>query len=265
MNVALLSSGAAFWVAWVAQAALVVVRLTPATLMLPYFGGRNLPNQARIPLLLALAVGTMPSLIAFAPVRPVTAFYVLAIAREIAIGTTFALVLAVPLFALEHGGHLLDAARGANVAEVIAPDSGARSSPLAELLRWTFAVVFLGAGGLRAIVRVFAVSLETWPPTLDPRSMPALGALTDAAARWTAVSLGASLVLVSAGLLALVAAEIALGIASRVSPPLAQSQLALPIRALAPLALLALTVGVWTGAARDLARLTIDAAQTLGQ
>src|SRR4029077_6843894 len=87
--------------------------------------------------------------------------------------------------------------------------------------------------------------------------------LVDVAARWTAESLAAGLTLVSAGLLALVPLEIVLAFAPRLAPPLAQSQAALPARALAPLAALAITVAVWTGAAGDLARSAILAATAL--
>lgn len=243
--------------------ALVVLRLTPLTLALPFLGGRALPFSSRVPVLVALAVGAMPSLLDVPRPATLGPTILLAVIREISIGMVLALIVAAPLFALEQGGRLLDAVRGANVAEVIAPDTGARSSPLSELLRWTFAVVFLTAGGFRGIVRVVASSLAVVPPDPDARSLLDTAHFVDVAARWTADALGASLTLVGSGLLALVAAEVAFGLVSRWSPPIAQSNLVLPVRVLLPLAGLALTVGVWTGAAQNFASHALDAAGAL--
>jgi type III secretory pathway component EscT len=247
----------------VVRLVLVSLRIVPLTLTLPFLGGQALPAQARLPVLLALAVGAAPAVLDAAPVTLDLATLLLAVAREVTVGVVLALVVGTPFFALEHGGRLLDAARGANVAEVIAPETGARTSPLAELMRWTFAVVFLAAGGLRAVVRVVASSFAAVPPDPAARLPLATAQLVDVAARWTADALAAGLTLVGAGLLALVAAEAALGMALRLSPPLAQSNIALPVRALAPLAALAVTVVVWTGAARDLARDALGAASAL--
>lgn len=245
------------------HAVLVALRLFPATLALPFFGGRSLPAQSRVPVLLVLALGVMPSLFNVPANVSLTPWIAVAAARELAVGTALALVLGAPFFALEQGGRVLDAARGANAAEVIAPDSGVRSSPLSELARWTFGVIFLAAGGLRATLRVVAGSFELLP--LDPSGRASLDTarLLEGAARWSAVALSSSVTLLSSGLMALAAAETALGIAGRLSPPIAQSNAALPLRALLPLAALALTVGLWTGAAQELARSALSAAGAL--
>jgi type III secretory pathway component EscT len=251
--------------ALVVRLALVSLRLMPLTLTLPIFGGQTLPAQARVPVLFALAVGAMPSLLEGAEPTPLTVAILFAVLRELALGLSIALVIGVPFFALEQGGRLLDAARGANVAEVISPETGARTSPLSELMRWTFGVVFLASGGLRAIVRVVAGSLAAVPPDPSPRAPLDTRALLEAVARWSAEALAASVTLVGAGLLALVAAEVVLGLAARLSPPLAQSNATLPVRALVPLGALAVSVGLWTEAARDLAHSALTAAAALAR
>ena len=247
-------------IAMLARIALAALRLTPLTLVLPFLGGRNLPTQARVPMLFVLAIGAMPALLSAPPAIALTPWILIAALREITLGITLALVLAAPFFALEQGGRMLDAVRGANVAEVIAPDTGARSSPLSELLRWSFGVVFLAAGGLRAILGVIAASFDALPPDASARGSFSTGRFVEIAARWTANALGASVTLVAAGLLALVAIEVVFAVAARMSPPLAQSNLALPVRVLVPLGALAVTVGLWTGAARDFAASAVRAA-----
>jgi type III secretory pathway component EscT len=250
-------------IAALARLALASLRLVPLTLALPFLGGRTLPTQSRVPVLVVLAIGTLPTVFSPAAPTPLDATVVLAAGREISLGIVLALVLGAPFFALEYGGRLLDTARGANAAEVIAPDSGARTSPLAELLRWSFGVVFLASGGFRAILRVVASSFAAFPPDAHVTGTIDTARFVERCARFSADALGAGLTLVSAGLFALLAVELVFAIAARSSPPVAQSQLALPVRALAPLAALAVTVSLFTGAAREFAANAIAAADAL--
>ena len=250
-------------IAIIARLGLASLRLVPLTLVLPFLGGRTLPTQSRVPVLVVLVIGTLPTV--FAPVAPapITLAILVAAAREVTIGIVLAMLLGAPFFALEQGGRLLDTARGANAAEVIAPDSGARTSPLSELLRWTFGVMFLASGGFRAVLRVVAHSFVTFPSDPAARAPFNSGLFVERCARWSADSLAAGLTLVSAGLFALLAVELVFAIAARTSPPIAQSQLALPVRALVPLAALTLTVSLWTGAAREFAANALSASAAL--
>jgi type III secretory pathway component EscT len=248
-------------VAFALRAGLVSARLVPLTLMLPFFGGRVLPAQARVPVLLALAIGAAPAVLWDSPVPTLGPWLAVGLVRELALGVLLALVLGAPLFALEQGGRLLDAARGANASEVIASEGGERTSPLSELLRWTFGVVFLAAGGLRAIVRVLASSYAALPPAASVRPSPLPTARwVELAARWSAEALAVGVTLVAPGLLALVAVELTLAVAARLSAPIAQSNAVMPLRALVPLAALALTTSVWTGAAQEFAERALAAA-----
>ncbi len=254
---------ASLLVAAIARLALASLRLFPLTLALPFLGGRALPAQSRVPVLVVLAVGALPTLVTPLAPAPLGLGLVLAAAREVTLGIALALILGAPFFALEHGGRLLDTARGANAAEVTAPDTGARTSPLAELLRWTFGLVFLAAGGFRAVVRVVAASFVAFPPDPTITASVDTARLVAVTARFTADALAAGVTLVAAGLFALFAVELVFAIAARASPPIAQAQLALPVRALVPLAALAATVSLWTGAAREFAGSALAAASSL--
>jgi type III secretory pathway component EscT len=238
--------------------ALAVLRLFPLALALPFLGGRWLPTWARIPVLLALAVGAWPALLQ-PPTEPVTVqlqFVLLAAVREISLGLALALIVAVPFFALEHAGRILDSLRGFQHTET-------EVSPLANLLRWTFGLTFLSAGGLRSIVRLIAGSYGAFPPSITSSSIPDLARLSDAAAHWTAISLSASVTLVSAAWIALLASEMVLALTVRMAPALSGASMALPFRVLVPLAVIALGVGVWTGASAELMRSALRAAAGL--
>jgi len=67
--------------------------------------------------------------------------------RECGVGLVMGFVAACMFRAVEAAGRLTDTLRGANLADVIAPGEGSRSSPLGELLLLLSVVVFLEAGG----------------------------------------------------------------------------------------------------------------------
>lgn len=71
----------------------------------------------------------------------------------------------------------------------------------------------------------------------------------------------AGLSLAGAGLLALFAAESSIAVASRVAPPVAQSNIAAPARALVVLFVVALTVHALSDAGLALARSALEAAR----
>ncbi|MBI5515694.1 MAG: flagellar biosynthetic protein FliR [Deltaproteobacteria bacterium] len=243
--------------------ALVALRLLPCTVLLPYLSARALPAGARTAVLLVLALGLGPAALPAVDVRSLDGWLFVAAFRELTLGVALALVLAVPWFALDGAGRLLDGLRGGASAELTGLDQ-TRTTPLTELLRGTGVVVFLAAGGLRGVLRVLGSSLTAIPPELSPTPSWRLPALLELTARWTARALGASLTVTAAAWLSLVAMELVLAVSARFSSPLGQANLALPARALLPLAALVLTVGLWTGATLDLARETLEAVRAFG-
>lgn len=250
-------------VALAAPLLLATLRLVPATMMLPLFGGRAMPTTAKTPVLVVLAVGAVPSLLAPRVGATLSIGLVLCALRELWLGLLLALVLSAPFFAIEHAGRILDQTRGASSSELSAPDSSARSTPLAELFRWTFGAAFVASGGLRAIVLAVAQSFARYPVETQATALPSLERSTLIATRWAADSLSYGLALAGSGLLALFAAEASIAVASRIAPPIAQSNLAAPARALVALLLVALTIRAVSDANLALARAAMDAARTL--
>ncbi|MBL8679240.1 MAG: flagellar biosynthetic protein FliR [Myxococcales bacterium] len=259
-----MNESAAFFAAIVAMlvpVALATVRLVPVTMMLPLFGGRALPTAARTPILAVLVVGASPSLLDLRAPAALGVGLVLAALRELFLGLLLAIVLSTPFFAAEHAGRILDQARGAGSSEVNTLDGSGRATPLSELFRWTFGAAFVAAGGLRAVVQALAASFARFPVDPSPSALPSMGAMLDRATRYSAEAIASGLTLASAGLLALVAAETAVAIASRVAAPWAQSNVAIPARALAVLVAIALALRTLAESGLALARRALEAAQ----
>src|SRR5262249_6339792 len=83
--------------------------------------------------------------------------------REALVGAVFAVAASLPLYALDWSGRLVDTWRGATMAEVLAPPTGERSSPLGTLQVMLGVAVFVTLGGHRTALIAFGDALRTVP------------------------------------------------------------------------------------------------------
>src|SRR5688500_13100937 len=105
---------------YLSVALLVAARIAPLTLIVPWIALPSSPFALRAVLLVALTFALAPIAGATALAPDGLAFAV-ALVREALIGAVFAVATAIPLFALDHAGRIIDAMRGASQAESISP------------------------------------------------------------------------------------------------------------------------------------------------
>lgn len=238
---------------------LVAARIGPVVVVTPFFSTRGGPATLRLALLLALTLVFAPIARAHAtlPTGP-AGLYAL---RELAIGTAWAIAVAVPFHAMDVAGRLADLARGASLAEVIAPTTGDRTSPLGDLLSLAAVAAFFALGGHRAAMLGLAASLEQAPIG----ALSADGRFGVEAARIVASSLTLGVALALPVLVTLVVVEIGLGLVARASPRVQVFFIGMPLRAGLGLAVLALVLGRAIRALPDTIRGAIaDAGALLG-
>lgn len=221
---------------------IATIRLVPLTLVVPLFGGRALPNNARMPLLVVLVIGLVPSILQQPTEIHLHAGLLLCAMREAMIGIVLATVLSAPFLAVEYAGRWIDQSRGSSSNDALSLDGQSRGGPMSELLRWTWGCVFLASGGFRAILLAIAHSFTVWPVDLEGTRAPLSAQWIELTARWTADTLGVSVALAAAALLALIATEAVFAVAAKLSPAIGQGGLALPTRLLVGLFVLALTL-----------------------
>jgi type III secretory pathway component EscT len=125
-------------------------RTVPVVWLVPAFGGPHVPAHLRVGFGLALAVLCLPRLVGQVPSGSDAgaAFWILLIAREIAVGLTLGFLAALFFRAAEAAGRLVDIVRGANFAEVFSPVSEERTSPLGDMALLLSVVIFFELGGL---------------------------------------------------------------------------------------------------------------------
>jgi type III secretion protein SpaR/YscT/HrcT len=245
--------------------ALAVARIAPIFWMVPFLGGRTLPPEARIALAVVLTVLLFPSLAGDAGAVPTSAVAIIALlGKEVLLGTAMGLVTALPFAALDMSGRLVDTLRGANLAEVLDPHSGQRTSPLGELHVLLGVAVFLLVGGHHAFLRTLAESFATTPVLSFPAASPeTIGGFAQGVARLGAAALATAMGLAGPAIVAIVATEVALGILNRAAPQMGVYFVGMPLRAAAGLAAAALTVALLLPALRTHAREALSVLRAL--
>lgn len=244
-------------VAWAIPAA----RLLGVFTVLPIFTRLGLTGLLRGGVALALALPLAPGL--QTAVGPAIAqgggVLTLLLVKEALVGVLIGLVAGVPFWAALTAGELVDQQRGSQAA--LAPDpSGEEAGATGTLLLLTSAVVFLGAGGLRLLQEGVFESYALWPAASP---LPAFSAQAGERALGVLdrLLLG-GVVLASPLLVAMLLAEVSLGLVGRFAPQLNVFDLAMAVKGIVhavglPIYALVL-VGYLEGGLAPLARLVAE-------
>jgi flagellar biosynthesis protein FliR len=241
---------------------LVAARVFALLTFVPAFGVRSLPAPVRIALALVLAVVLYPAVApATLPHGPVAILAL--VAKEVLVGASLGFVVALAFAALDMAGRLVDATRGATLAEVLDPLTAERTSPLAELHVQVGLLTFLALGGQRALVLALARSYETVPLAAFPTATRGLAPLAGGAIRLSADAIAVALVLAAPALVALYLSEIALGLLGRAAPQVGVFFVGMPLRAAVGLLAVLVALGAMTPVLAHLFGMALGAAAHL--
>jgi type III secretion protein T len=224
-------------------ALLAALRLAPVAMASPFLGGPLVPPMVRVALAGGLGVAGA-ALAGGAPVPLDLASLLAAGARELALGTVLALLASAPVEAARAAGRLADTLRGATLSELHVAPIRQRESAAGDLLAQWVVVLAAWAGGDRLLVSGLLGSFAAIPA----------GAPFPAAAAREAALLASGEILACAVAIAapvaagVLAADLALALAARVSPQLGAVNAGQPARA--ALGLLALAAGASASAGR---------------
>jgi type III secretion protein SpaR/YscT/HrcT len=213
-----------------AAVGLGAARTVPIAWMVPAFGGPSAPALIRVGLGVGLAVLCLPRLAGQVPDAG-PALMMLLVAREAAVGLTLGFVASLVFRAAEGAGRLTDIFRGANLAEVISPVSGGRTSPLGELTALLAIVIFLELGGLGHLAAALGRSYDAVP--IAASTTPAqLGRVVALIVGASAQMLEAAVGLAAPALVALLLADLTLGMIGRAAPQIPLYFVGMPLKAL---------------------------------
>ena len=83
--------------------------------------------------------------------------------KEVLIGLLIGFVAAIPFWAIEAAGFLVDNQRGAAMASMFNPTLGSQSTPTAVLLTQTLITLFFSGGGFVTFIYALFKSYTSWP------------------------------------------------------------------------------------------------------
>lgn len=224
-------------------ALLVFARVTPLTVLAPFFLLRPAPALVRAGVALTLTLALVPLALVHLRVAIDPLLLPLLLVVEVLRGALFAVAVALPLMALEGAGQWLDTLRGAQNGSSAGPVFGGQTTPLGALLGLLSVALFFTFGGHRVALTAFAAGLEL-VPIGAPFPGEAWAVIAERGMRWVAAALTLTVSVAAPAALGLVLMELTLGLMGRTAQQVPLHFAGMPLRAALGLVGLLLTLGV---------------------
>lgn len=152
---------------WLPILGLCMLRPLGVFLLMPLFSPGNLGGTlTRNALVLMIALPLLPASSEWTlPTASDSPWhYVLLAAGELCLGLMIGFCAAIPFWALDMAGFLIDTMRGSSMASVLNPLLGQQSSLFGMLFTQVFGLLFLVSGGFNELIEALYQSYVTLPP-----------------------------------------------------------------------------------------------------
>lgn len=218
-----------------------LMRLAPIVSLAPFLGSK-LPGGVKIGTAIAITTIMLPYLISHAktPIVTYDALFACYCLKELFIGTIIAFLVSIPFYIAQSSGVLIDFLRGSSALQIQDPVMQSQSSSIGQLYNYVFIVLFYDIGGpfifFEGVLNSYSVipADSFIPVAFFSLQMPfwqfMLGILT----KFLAISLQ----LAAPSLVAILMAEMFLGIANRLAPQVQIAFLGMALKSFVGLALL---------------------------
>lgn len=242
------------------QAYLWVFTRTGAAMMVaPVLGSGRTPMRIRLVLALLVSLLLTPLLPAFTPPPVWSADWFLQIAWQVLIGVACGLLLRLCFEAVMLAGVMVANVMGLGFAQMADPVNGGGAPAVGPFLVTLATLLFLVQDGHLHFISWLAAGLQALPPG---GAGPGLALNAEVLAAGSRMFEGALRIALPA-VLALLLANLAVGVMSRAAPSLNLTSVGLPVSLLIGLLLLQLTVSVMPGVFEDLLLQTQQALQRI--
>jgi len=218
-----------------------LMRLAPIVSLAPFLGSK-LPGVVKMGLAISLTAVLLPHIIMTAA-RPAPSFdthFLILGLKEVMIGMILTLLVGFPFYIAQSSGVLIDFLRGSSALQVTDPFMQAQASPIGLLYNYVFIVLFYEIGGPFIFINGLINSYTIIPADAfinasfyslhHPFWQNTMSLLT----QFTALSIQ----LAAPSLVAILMAEMFLGIANRLAPQVQIAFLGMSIKSLLGIALL---------------------------
>ncbi len=199
---------------------LIWVRMLTIVTVVPFLFGKPVPKSVRTGASLVLAFFAYKYLSTANP-PPITEDMLLLgvlYLKEAFVGVLIGFGAALIFYGFEAAGQMIDAQRGMSIARLLIPELGTQSSLVGSFLFQLAVVVYLTIGGHHLFLNAVYGSYQLLPVFQFPNVQPGLMPLMDFFMRITAQILVLSVQIAAPVIIAILIADIILGVANRIAP-----------------------------------------------
>ena len=209
-------------------AALIAARIITVILMSPSLGGEVVPSQVKIGFGLTLVIMIFP-FVAHTP--PPTSFfpYFALLLKEVMVGVVLGFFAGI-FGSVQTAGVLVDTAGGANMSQLLVPETKSETTLFANLYYQLAIVLFFVVGGHRLFIMALFESFKTVPLVEMPNLSAGLAPFLELTLRVGGGLLKTAFMLAAPVTAAVFLTEVSLGLLNRVAPTINVYFLALPVK-----------------------------------
>ena len=202
--------------AWLAMYMFPLARILALLATAPVFNNAGLTVRVRLIVGLAISLALAPALPAMPAISPGSWAGVAVLVQQTLIGILLGFSLRIAFAAVDLAGELIGLQMGLSFASFYDPQTAAQTPVISEFLSLLATLLFLALNGHLLTLSVLAESFRLLPVAATPFAAKGFAALL----AWTATLFSAGLMLALPLIAALLIANIALGVLSRIAPQL---------------------------------------------
>jgi len=220
---------------------LIIMRIAPSLVLAPFFGAKLAPGIARMGLAICVATIFLP-FIAIKTTAPIgfSNIFILYSLKEILVGLILGFFITIPFYMVQTAGTIIDYLRGAPIMQAQDPSMQTQTSPIGILFNYIMIVIFFHIDGPFLFFDALMKSYELIPPDklINPNFLSIKSNF------WTTILdlvnqiVTIAIQLAAPALVAILMAEMFLGIANRLAPQVQIAFLGMSIKSLLGLGLL---------------------------
>lgn len=215
---------------------LSILRLGPIVRLAPFLGAKVIPGMARMGLILILGVIFFPNILVYSSTGPLTfdLVFVGYAVKELILGYILGFFSMIPFLIANSAGIFIDFVRGSSMLMQQDVTLQQQASPLGILYNSIFIVIFYQLGGVWLFFDAITTSYQIMPPSawFNTNFFSLTTPLWKHAITILHSIIAISLQLAAPSLVAILMAEVFLGIANRLAPQVQIIFLGMPIKSL---------------------------------
>ena len=224
--------------AWFAGFMFPFARILGLLALAPVFNNAALPNRIRVVIGLAISFALVPALPPPPAIPPGSWPGLVVLVEQVLAGILMGFALRLAFSAIDLAGELIGLQMGLSFAVFYDPQSEAQTPVLGEFLGLLTLLIFLAMNGHLLTLSALADSFNLLPISTTPLAAKGFGAVLT----WTATLFSTGLLLSLPMITALLIANIAMGVLSRVAPQLNLFAVGFPVTMVSGFVVLAIAL-----------------------